>query len=157
MQPAISASPQIPIYIRNTFHSHLPGSRIFTTSTTAKDQDKCVCGFSSIENMAVVNVEGSGLIGVPGVAKRLFGTLEELGVNVIMISQASSEHSITFVTLASQAELAKAGIEEEFHRELKANRISNVDIQAPVSVIGAVGDGMHAMAGVSGRFFSALG
>jgi aspartokinase/homoserine dehydrogenase 1 len=157
MQPAISASPQIPIYIRNTFHSHLPGSRIFTTSTTAKDQDKCVCGFSSIENMAVVNVEGSGLIGVPGVAKRLFGTLEELGVNVIMISQASSEHSITFVTLESQAEIAKAGIEEEFHRELKANRISNVDIQAPVSVIGAVGDGMHAMAGVSGRFFSALG
>jgi aspartokinase/homoserine dehydrogenase 1 len=97
------------------------------------------------------------LIGVPGVAKRLFGTLEELGVNVIMISQASSEHSITFVTLESQAEIAKAGIEEEFHRELKANRISNVDIQAPVSVIGAVGDGMHAMAGVSGRFFSALG
>lgn len=157
MQPAISSVPQIPIYIRNTFHSKLPGSRIYTTSTTAKDRDKCVCGFSSVEGMAVINVEGSGLIGVPGVAKRLFGTLESLGVNVVMISQASSEHSISFVTLASQAETAKAAIEDEFHRELKANRISNVDIKAPVSVIGAVGDGMHATAGVSGRFFSALG
>jgi len=157
MQPAISANPQIPIYIRNTFKSRLPGSRIYTTSTTAKDRDKCVCGFSSIENMALVNVEGSGFIGVPGVAKRLFGTLENCGINVIMISQASSEHSITFATLVSQAEAAKAAIEEEFHRELVANRISNVDIKAPCSVIGAVGDGMHAMAGVSGRFFSALG
>lgn len=157
MQPAISANPQIPIYIRNTFRSHLQGSRIFTTSTTETDRDKCVCGFSSIENMALVNVEGSGFIGVPGVAKRLFGTLENLGINVIMISQASSEHSITFATLERQAEAAKLAIEDEFHRELSANRISKVDIKAPCSVIGAVGDGMHAMAGVSGRFFSALG
>ena len=157
MQPAISASPQIPIYIRNTFNSKLPGSRIYTTSTTQTDRDKCVCGFSSIENMAVINVEGSGFIGVPGVAKRLFGTLETLGVNVVMISQASSEHSITFTTLERQAQQAKTAIEEEFHRELLANRISNVDVKAPCSVIGAVGDGMHAMAGVSGRFFSALG
>ena len=157
MQPAISAQPQIPIYIRNTFQPTFPGTRIYTSSTTHKDRDKCVCGFSSIEHMALINVEGSGLIGVPGVAKRMFGTLESIGVNVVLISQASSEHSITFATLEAQASDAKTAIEEEFSRELRAARISNVDVQAPCSIIAAVGDGMSATAGVAGRFFSALG
>jgi aspartokinase/homoserine dehydrogenase 1 len=70
MQPAISSNPQIPIYIRNTFESGNPGTRIYTTSTTHTEPDKCVCAFSSIDNMALINVEGSGLIGVHGVAKR---------------------------------------------------------------------------------------
>jgi aspartokinase/homoserine dehydrogenase 1 len=157
MQPAISASPQIPIYIRNTFDTAGKGSRIYTSSTTHTDRDKCVCGFSSIEDMALINVEGSGLIGVPGVAKRLFSTLENAGVNVVLISQASSEHSITFATIEAQAENAKIAIEEEFRRELKANRISNVDVKASCAIIAAVGDGMSSTAGVSGRFFSALG
>jgi aspartokinase/homoserine dehydrogenase 1 len=157
MQPAISARPQIPIYIRNTFHSAFRGTRIYTSSTTHIDRDKCVCGFSSIEQMALINVEGSGLIGVPGAAKRLFGTLERIGVNVVLISQASSEHSITFATVEEQAQAAKEAIEEEFHKELAASRISNVDVQAPCSIIAAVGDGMSSTTGVSGRFFSALG
>ena len=157
MQPAISASPQIPIFIRNTFDSAGKGSRIYTSSTTHTDRDKCVCGFSSIEDMALINVEGSGLIGVPGVAKRLFSTLENAGVNVVLISQASSEHSITFATIEAHAQSAKIAIEEEFRRELKANRISNVDVKASCAIIAAVGDGMSSTAGVSGRFFSALG
>jgi aspartokinase/homoserine dehydrogenase 1 len=157
MQPAISCTPQIPIYIRNTFNSSLPGSRIFTTSTTHTDRDKVVCGFSSIEHMALINVEGSGLIGVPGVTKRLFGTLEQVGVNVVLISQASSEHTVTFATTEKQALTAKEAIEEEFHREILVNRIEKVDIQAPCSIIAAVGDGMSHTTGVSGRFFSALG
>jgi aspartokinase/homoserine dehydrogenase 1 len=157
MQPAISCCPQIPIYIKNTFNPNFPGSRIYTTSTTQKDGENVICAFSSIEHMAIVNVEGSGLIGVPGVAKRLFGTLERVGVNVVLISQASSEHSITFATTEAQAELAKEVIEEEFRRELEQNRISNVDITSPCSIIAAVGDGMSQTTGVSGRFFSALG
>jgi aspartokinase/homoserine dehydrogenase 1 len=157
MQPAISAIPQIPIFIRNTFNSAGRGSRIYTSSTTHTDRDKCVCGFSSIEDMALINVEGSGLIGVPGVAKRMFGTLENLGVNVVLISQASSEHSITFATVEAQVQIAKMAIEEEFRRELKANLISNVDVKAPCAIIAAVGDGMSSTAGVSGRFFTALG
>ena len=157
MTPAIMSEPQIPIYIRNTFNSSFRGSRIFTSSTTHTDRDKCVCGFSSIENMALINVEGSGLVGVQGVAKRLFGTLESIGVNVVLISQASSEHSITFAAPAEQADEAKEAIEEEFHKELKQNRISNVDVKRPCAIIAAVGDGMSATAGVSGRFFTALG
>ena len=69
--------------------------------------------------MAIVNVEGSGMVGVKGVARRLFGTLEGMGVNVVLISQASSEHSITFATTMLQANAAKGAIEEEFHKEIK--------------------------------------
>lgn len=157
MQPAITANPPIPIFIRNTFNPAFRGTRIYTSSTTHTDRDRSVCGFSSIENMALINVEGSGLVGVPGVAKRLFGTLESVGVNVVLISQASSEHSITFATAESQVDIAKTAIEEEFHKELKQASISQIEVQAPCSIIAAVGDGMKLVAGVSGRFFSALG
>eukprot|EP00979_Chaetoceros_neogracilis_P018311 scaffold10570_cov290-Chaetoceros_neogracile.AAC.16 len=157
MQPAIMGHPQIPIYIRNTFNSSFRGSRIFTSSTTHTDRDKCVCGFSSIEKMAIVNVEGSGMVGVKGVARRLFGTLENMGVNVVLISQASSEHSITFATTMVQAHKAKVAIEEEFHKEIKQSHISTIDVVAPCSIIAAIGDGMHLTTGVAGRFFSALG
>ena len=157
MQPAISANPQIPIYIRNTFNPVFRGTRIYLSSTTNTEPDKCVCGFSSIEGMALINVEGSGLIGVHGVAKRLFGTLEAVGVNVVLISQASSEHSITFATIEAHAEIAQKAISEEFSKELKQNRISEITVNSPTSIIAAVGDGMHNVTGVSGRFFSALG
>jgi bifunctional aspartokinase / homoserine dehydrogenase 1 len=157
MQPAIQANPQIPIFIRNTFNSSFRGTRIFTSSPTHKDREMVVCGFTSIEHMALLNVEGSGLIGVPGVGKRIFGTLEHAGVSVVLISQASSEHSITFATIESDAVRAKAAIEEEFSRELKTNRISGVDLKSPCSIIAAVGDAMSQTAGVSGKFFSALG
>jgi len=157
MQPAIGFEPQIPIYIRNTFNSSFRGSRIFTSSTTHTDRDRCVCGFSSIEKMAIVNIEGSGMVGVKGVARRLFGTLETIGVNVVLISQASSEHSITFATSMSQSVAAKVAIEEEFHKELKQNHISTIEVVSPCSIIAAVGDGMHLATGVAGRFFTALG
>lgn len=157
MQPAIMGHPQIPIYIRNTFNSSFRGSRIYRTSTTHTDRERCVCGFSSIEKMAIVNVEGSGMVGVRGVARRLFATLESIGVSVVLISQASSEHSITFATTMSQSQLAKDAIEEEFHKEIKQNHISDVDVVSPCSIIAAVGDGMHLTTGVAGRFFSALG
>ncbi|KAL7545017.1 hypothetical protein ACHAWF_008391, partial [Thalassiosira exigua] len=145
MQPAISANPQIPIYIRNR-----PNSEELAN-------DKWVCGFSSIENMALINVEVSGMIGVQGIAKRLFGTLETLGVNVVLISQASSEHSITFATVEEQVTLAKEALEEEFRREIEASRIQSIEVKQPISIIAAVGDGMQSIAGVSGKFFSALG
>lgn len=157
MNPAIMAEPQIPIYIRNTFNSNFPGSRIFTSSTTHTDRERCVCGFSSIEKMAIVNVEGTGMVGVKGVARRLFGTLESMGVNVVLISQASSEHSITFATTIAHAEIAKVAIEEEFHKEIKQQHISTIEVVAPCSIIAAVGDGMHLTTGVAGKFFSALG
>jgi bifunctional aspartokinase / homoserine dehydrogenase 1 len=157
MQPAISSNPQIPIFIRNTFNPKFRGTRIYTSSVTNALSDSCVCGFSSIDHMALINVEGSGLIGVQGVARRLFGTLEALGINVVLISQASSEHSITFATSENDVQAAKQAIEEEFQKELNQNRISNIDVNFPCSIIAAVGDGMKEVTGVSGRFFSAVG
>jgi len=157
MQPAITATPQVPIYIRNTFNPSFPGTRIYVSSSTHREREKVVCGFSSMEGMAMVNMEGSGLVGVLGVDRRLFGSLEAGGVNVVLISQASSEHSVTFATAESQAERAKELIEEEFRREIEQNRVSKIEIQAPCSIIAAVGDGMSQTTGVAGRFFSALG
>ncbi|GAX13360.1 bifunctional aspartokinase / homoserine dehydrogenase 1 [Fistulifera solaris] len=157
MQPAIMSEPQIPIYIRNTFNASFRGTRIFTRSTSLQNKEKAVCGFTSIENMALINVEGSGMIGVRGILRRIFSSLEAINVNVILISQASSEHSVTFALVESDAKAAKIAIEEEFSTELRNNRITNIDLKAPCSVIAAVGDGMSQQTGVSGRFFSALG
>jgi bifunctional aspartokinase / homoserine dehydrogenase 1 len=157
MQPAIECNPQIPIYIRNTFNSSFRGSRIYTSSASSFNKDQVVCGFSSIEYMAMINVEGSGMIGVPGVSRRLFGTLERAGVNVVLISQASSEHSVTFATTCSMSGIAKSALDEEFRREIDHGKISAIDVMEPCSIIAAVGDGMLKTAGCSGRFFSALG
>ena len=88
MQPALLATPPVPIWIRNTFNPNFRGTRIYTTSTTHKQRDRCVCGFASIDSIAILNVEGSGMVGVKGVALRLFGSLEENGVSVILIAQA---------------------------------------------------------------------
>lgn len=97
MVPAILAS--IPIYIRNTFEPQHPGTCIFlknTTSDRIRQDARIVSGFSAVDNLALFNLEGSGMIGVLGVASRLFGALEKEKVNVVLIAQASSEHSICF-------------------------------------------------------------
>lgn len=96
-------------------------------------------------------------MGVPGVATRIFATLKRNQINVVLISQASSEHSVTFCCIKDHAELAKRALEDEFRRELDTKRIESVDIRSPCSIIAAVGDGMALTSGVSGRFFSALG
>jgi aspartokinase/homoserine dehydrogenase 1 len=97
------------------------------------------------------------MMGVPGVATRIFSTLKRNQINVVLISQASSEHSVTFCCLQDHAQLAKMALEDEFRRELETRRIESVDVRAPCSIIAAVGDGMAMTTGVSGRFFSALG
>ena len=149
----------IPIWIRNTFNPNHPGSRIYTTSTTHTERDKCVCGFSTMDEMALVNIEGTGMMGVHGVASRLFATLQRVKINVVLISQASSEHSITFAcsNKNNQALVAQKAIEETFHRELKLRHMNAIEVLTPCSIIAAVGDGMSHTTGVSGLFFGALG
>lgn len=104
MTPAVAAS--IPIFIRNTFNPSFPGTRIFVSSPSTIDRDKCVCGFSTVDNMALLNLEGSGMIGVPGIANRLFGAIQQAGISVSLIAQASSEYSISFATRECDAEAA---------------------------------------------------
>ena len=151
MAPAIEN--KIPIWIRNTFNPASRGTRIGEQAGS----DHAVKGFATVDNMALINVEGTGMMGVPGVANRLFGALGEVGVSVVMISQASSEHSICFAIPGAQAALARKTVERAFFAELHHNQIQTVDVTENCSILAAVGDNMIEHPGVAGRFFSALG
>jgi bifunctional aspartokinase / homoserine dehydrogenase 1 len=151
MAPAIEN--RIPIWIRNTFNPSLPGTRIREKSGSGRT----VKGFATVDGMALVNVEGTGMMGVPGVANRLFGALGEVGVSVVMISQASSEHSICFAIPEAQAALARKTVERAFFAELHHNQIQMIDVTDNCSILAAVGDNMVDHPGVAGKFFSALG
>jgi bifunctional aspartokinase / homoserine dehydrogenase 1 len=156
----------IPIWIRNTFAPHDGGTCIGppelarhvlgSTPTGTKHLKDVVRGFSNIDGLALFNLEGSGLLGVVGAASKLFASLQRVAVNVVLIAQASSEHSICLATPASQAEVAKAAISEAFFREIHLGDVDPITYVSPVSIVAAVGDNMSHMPGVSGRFFSAF-
>ncbi|MBI2374727.1 MAG: bifunctional aspartate kinase/homoserine dehydrogenase I [Deltaproteobacteria bacterium] len=154
MAPAIHQS--IPIWIRNTFNPTHPGTKIHAHSWQSTD-GPTIKGFATIDDIALVNVEGTGMIGVPGVAHRLFGALRDAGLSVVMISQASSEHSICFGLPEAQAARAKEVVERAFFLELQHGQIERVEVIDHCSILAAVGDGMVERRGVAGRFFSALG
>ena len=96
-----------------------------------------MCGFSTVDDIALVNIEGSGMIGVPGVAQRLFGSLHQMGISVILISQASSEHSISIAIEAEHCAAAVAGIRDTFYRELKTRHITSVEAISPCCIVAA--------------------
>jgi bifunctional aspartokinase / homoserine dehydrogenase 1 len=151
MAPAVGRD--IPIWIRNTFAPQKPGTLICAVPRSSLP----VKGITSIENVALVNLEGAGMIGVPGTAHRLFGALREEGISVILISQGSSEHSICCAIPQAQAERAKRVLDAAFSRELAEGQIQNVDVTPDLAILAVVGDGMAGMPGVSGKVFSALG
>lgn len=144
---------QIPIFIRNTFRPDLPGSRI----GVANASDTGIKGVTAVDDIAIVNVEGTGMIGVPGTADRLFAALRGAGVSVTLISQASSEHSISVAVPQGLAEEARRVVSSAFAEELSAGQIQRVDVIDGQSVLAIVGDNMGGLPGVAGRFFSTLG
>ena len=97
------------------------------------------------------------MVGVPGIAMRLFGALAREGINVILISQASSEHSICFAVEPESAEVARERLDEEFSLERQAGLIDDVTVEDDACLIAAVGSGMREQPGVAGRLFSVLG
>jgi aspartokinase/homoserine dehydrogenase 1 len=151
MAPAVGRD--IPIWIRNTFAPHKNGTLICAAPRSSLP----VKGITSIENVALVNLEGAGMIGVPGTAHRLFGALREEGISVILISQGSSEHSICCAIPQEQAVRAKRVLDAAFDRELAEGQIQNVDVTPDLAILAVVGDGMAGMPGVSGKVFGALG
>ena len=151
MAPAVDHD--IPIYIRNTFNQAAPGSRIDGEALSGPK----IKGITSVENIALINLEGAGMIGVPGTANRLFGELREAGLSVILISQASSEHSICFAVPQAHAEDAEVVVRRAFSAELESGQVQHVGLQKDCSIVAVVGDGMAGLPGVSGRFFGALG
>jgi aspartokinase/homoserine dehydrogenase 1 len=151
MAPAVGRN--IPIWIRNTFAPHKTGSLI----CAAPESTLPVKGITSIEGVALVNVEGAGMIGVPGTAHRLFGALREEGISVILISQGSSEHSICCAIPADQSERAARVVRAAFDRELTEGQIQRVDVDLGLAILAVVGDGMAGLPGVSAKVFDALG
>jgi bifunctional aspartokinase / homoserine dehydrogenase 1 len=144
---------RIPIWIRNTFAPQRPGTLICAEPASLLP----VKGITSIERVALVNLEGTGMIGVPGTAHRLFGALREEGISVILISQGSSEHSICCAIPQEQAERAAAVVRAAFARELEEGQIQSVDIDADHAILAVVGDGMAGSPGIAAKVFTALG
>lgn len=151
MAPAVAKS--IPVWIRNTFAPEKRGTLICEKPNT----DLLVKGTTSIDNVALVNVEGAGMIGVPGTAHRLFGALRDHGISVILISQGSSEHSICFAIPETQAAKAESVVRQAFDIELRLGQIQSVEVTGGCSILAVVGDGMAGAHGVAAKVFGALG
>ncbi|MGC3945074.1 MAG: bifunctional aspartate kinase/homoserine dehydrogenase I [Chryseolinea sp.] len=151
MQPAMVN--HIPIWIKNTFNPSFKGTVIHAKSANGK----MIKGISTMSDVSLLSLQGSGLLGVVGASARLFATLGREQVNVILISQASSEHSICFAVENLHAQRAKAAIEKEFQYEIKSEEIDEVQVENDLSIVAVVGDGMKHSPGTSGRMFSALG
>ena len=151
MAPAIEHS--IPIFIRNTFSPEEPGTRIGPEGSNNRQ----VKGITSIDQISLVNLEGAGMIGVPGTANRLFGALREARVSVVLISQASSEHSICFAVPESDSAKVHRVVREAFDREIREGQIQRLDVAPGNSILAVVGEGMTGMPGIAAKFFGTLG
>lgn len=143
----------IPIWVKNTFRPEVDGTLISAESTNGK----LIKGISSMNGISLLNIQGSGMLGVVGVSMRLFSTLAQEKVNVILISQASSEHSICIAIESASAAKAKAALKKEFQHEIRNELIDDVHVTDGLSIVATVGDGMKHHPGTSGRMFIALG
>lgn len=152
VRPALEKG--IPIRIRNTFNPSCPGTLIASSVPASLYP---VRGISSMGDVALVRLQGSGMVGVAGFSSRLFGALARAGINIILISQASSEYSICFAVLPRDAAGAASAIEEEFERELAATTIEAPVIEKGLSIIAVVGASMQRTPGISGKVFHSLG
>ena len=151
MAPAIERN--IPIIARSTFNPNHPGTRI----SAEQDLTTPVKGVTTFTGLAILNIEGAGMIGVPGTAERAFEALKQAGVSVVMISQGSSEHSICCVIREPEAEAARKAVLEAFARELASKQLTNVTVSPGAAALAVVGDGMAGTPGVAARLFSSLG
>ncbi len=152
LQPALVN--KIPLYIKNTFNASFEGTLI---SSQADHGRHAVKGISSISNIALLTLSGSGLFGVPGIAARLFSSLAQGGINVILITQGSSEHSISFAIQPQHANRAKKRVDAEFEYEMNMKIVDPVKIEDDLSVVAIIGENMRYQPGISGRLFQALG
>ncbi len=152
MLPAMALG--LPIHIRNTFKPSHPGTCI---SRRGESGEGPVRGLSLADQLAIINVEGAGMIGVPGTAERVFAALRDAKVSVVMISQGSSEHSICLVVRGADCARAEVALDAVFGRELSSGQIQAITVTRDISVLAAVGDGMAGSPGVAARLFATLG
>jgi aspartokinase/homoserine dehydrogenase 1 len=142
----------IPVWIRNTARPDEAGTRI-----GAVGGDGGVKGVTTIAGMALMNLEGAGLIGVPGTASRLFEALRHAGISVVLISQGSSEHSICCAVPEADGLRARAAVERAFAAEIRQGQVEGVGLVTGCSILAVVGEGMRGTPGVAAKLFGALG
>ena len=152
IQPALAK--EIPIKIKNTFAPEDEGTLV----TKEWDEKKeLIRGISSIKNIVLINLTGAGMVGIPSFSHRFFGALASQQVNVILITQASSEHSICAAIAASEMKEALLALKKEFKQEIASKRISEIEVEKDLSILALVGANMRNQVGVSGQMFHILG
>ncbi len=152
VQPVLNLN--IPIHIKNTLEPDAIGTIISNDQTGSVSAVK---GISNISNIALLTLQGSGMVGIPGFSKRLFEILSQEKINIIMITQASSEHSICLGIDEKEADIAKSAIDFAFENEIALRKIDPIIIEKGLSIIALVGDNMKNHQGISGKMFSSLG
>ena len=144
----------IPLWIKNTFAPHDYGTLV---EVAPPPSPGVVRGLSSVGDLALLNLEGSGMVGVPGFAARLFAALARAALNVVLITQSSSEHSICVGVREADVPAAQGVVNEEFAAEIAAGRLEPLRPETGLAIVALVGDNMRNHPGISGRLFSALG
>lgn len=144
----------IPIRIKNTFKPHLPGTLIDAIPNGSPESH--IKGISSIQNMSLLTVQGPGMVGVTGIASRLFTAMANNDINVVLISQASSENSISFAVENAEAEIAKGVIEKQFAAEIASGHILPISEEKEMAVVAIVGERMKQSVGVAAKMFNAI-
>ncbi len=152
IQPVMARG--IPVLVKNTFAPDDHGTLIESESAAEKE---IIRGITSIDKIAVLSLEGSGMVGIPGFSKRLFDALSRARINVILITQSSSEHSICVAIEERSADLAKMTVDHEFEHEIAVGRIEPLRVERGFSILALVGDNMKSHTGVSGKMFTTLG
>jgi bifunctional aspartokinase / homoserine dehydrogenase 1 len=152
VQPVMAKG--IPILIKNTFDPDDAGTLI---RTDAGDGGEMIRGITSIDRLALLSLEGSGMVGIPGFSKRLFDALSRARINVILITQSSSEHSICVAIEEKWGDIAREDVDREFEYEISAGKIEPLRVENGFSILALVGDNMKAHTGVSGKMFMTLG
>ncbi|MBP6416348.1 MAG: bifunctional aspartate kinase/homoserine dehydrogenase I [Chitinophagaceae bacterium] len=152
IQPVMSKG--IPVWIKNTFAPADEGTMIESASSK---NGNIVRGISSINNIALISLEGSGMIGIPGFSKRLFEALSSEKINVILITQSSSEHSICVGIDTFSAAKAKQAVDTAFANEVALQKVEPLRVETELSIVALVGENMKNHTGISGRMFSAMG
>ncbi len=152
IQPALAK--RIPLVIKNTFNPSFPGTVV---SDKSEPSNLPVKGLSSINEVALLTLQGSGIFGVPGIAGRLFNALAGGSISVILITQGSSEYSITFAISPQLAAKARKLVEKEFSAEIQRAWMEPVKVETGLSVIAVIGENMRYRPGIAGQLFQALG
>jgi aspartokinase/homoserine dehydrogenase 1 len=145
---------QIPIFIKNTFNPTAPGTRISERSANSSSTGKAI---SSMSKLSLITVQGKGMIGVPGVAAKVFGVIAAEHINVMFISQASSEFNISFVVARDDGPKAAKLLSRAFQPELSDKSIEMVKLAENLAIVAVVGEGMMGQPGIAGTIFTSLG